>query len=263
MRDGEGPPNLITALIAEDEPLAMARLRRLLESQEVQVIGEADNGALALRLADDLAPDLIFLDIRMPGLSGMELAEAISQLEASPLVVFVTGFSEYALSAFENDALDYLTKPVTADRLAITLARARSRLADKQARNQARPGADGRTAHGSSLRSLPIRGDYAVRFVPVRQIVCAVARDKRVYVRTRDGEFRTYYTLTQLEALLNGDRFLRIHDSSLVNIDAIVELNFLGDHAYEVRLTNGQTLRVGRTRYAELQRHVGMNSRPG
>jgi len=173
----------------------------------------------------------------------------------------VTGYSQYAVEAFERDALDYLTKPVTAARLEVALARARARLEDRLARDHVRRIAGDSQAKEPSLRCLPIRGAYAVKFVPVPQIVCAIARDKRVFVHTKDGEFRTYYTLTQLETLLPADRFLRIHDSSVVNTESIVQLDFLGDHVYEVRLTNGQALRVGRTRYPELQRRLGLAAR--
>jgi len=252
---------MITVIIAEDEPLARARLRRLLEPLDVQIIGEAENGANALQLAEDLRPDVLFLDIQMPGAGGMEVADALLHLEPAPLVVFVTGYSQYAVEAFERDALDYLTKPVTAARLEVALARARARLEDRLARDHVRRIAGDSHAKEPSLRCLPIRGAYAVKFVPVPQIVCAIARDKRVFVHTKDGEFRTYYTLTQLETLLPADRFLRIHDSSVVNTESIVQLDFLGDHVYEVRLTNGQALRVGRTRYPELQRRLGLAAR--
>ena len=253
---------MITTLLVDDEPLARARLRRLLEGQGVEIVGEAENGAIALQLAEDLRPDLLFLDIQMPGLSGMQMAGALLHLEIAPLLVFVTGYSEHALAAFDHAALDYLVKPVTSERLAITIARVRERLAAKQARDQMKQRVDEQTLQAPPLRSLPVRADYAVRFVPVQEILCAIARDKRVFVRTREGEARTYYTLTQLETLLPSNRFLRIHDSSLVNLDAVVELSFLGDHTYEISLTNGMQLRVGRTRYAELQRRMGLIDLP-
>lgn len=253
---------MITALIVDDEPLARVHLRRLLEGQGIQVVGEAENAADALQQAEDLRPDLLLLDIQMPGLTGMQMASALLHLDAAPLLIFVTGYSEYAVSAFEHDALDYLVKPVSPDRLAKTLVRARERLADKQIRQQVRQRIAQRAAKSPPLRRLPVRTDYAVRLIRVEEIVCAVARDKRVFVRTSEGEHRTYYTLKQLETLLPTDRFLRIHDSCLINLDAVEELLFLGNHAYEVRLSNNQNLPVGRTRYAELQRRLGLSGLP-
>jgi DNA-binding LytR/AlgR family response regulator len=212
-------------------------------------------------LAEELRPDVLFLDIQMPRLTGMQIADALAQRAETPLLVFITGYSEYALSAFEHAALDYLVKPVTPERLAIVLTRARERLEEKRARERVRRHAEQPQEPPPPLRSLPVRSDYAIRFIPLPEILCAVAREKHVFVRTREEEARVNYTLTQLEMLLPADRFARIHDSALVNLDAVVELLFLGDHTYEVRLRNNQRLRVGRTRYAALLRRMGMNPR--
>ena len=248
----------LTALIVDDEPLARAHLRRLLEAHNVAVVGEADNAATALERAEDLRPDALFLDIQMPGLSGMQMAGALLHLDPAPLLIFVTGFSEHAAAAFEHDAVDYLVKPVAPQRLAKTLMRARERLTDRQGRRKMSEQVQQRIAESAPLSRLPIRGDYTVRLVRVEEIAYAIAREKRVYVRTANDEHRTYYTLTQLETLLPPDRFLRIHDSCVVNLDVVEELIFLGNHAYEVRLSNGQRLPVGRKRYPDLQRRLGL-----
>ncbi len=250
---------MITALIVDDEPLARLHLRRLLEEQQVNVVGEAENVSVALQLAEDLHPDLITLDIQMPGLTGMQMAGALLHLDSPPLLVFVTAFPEHAASAFEHDALDYLVKPVARDRLARTLVRVRERLNDRQARKQAQEQILKQTAAQAPLRRLPVRGNYAVRLLRVEEIVCAIARDKRVYIRTDEGEHRTYYTLAQLETLLPPDQFLRIHDSCIVNLEMVEELLFLGNHAYKLRLSNELQIPVGRTRYPELQRRLGLD----
>ena len=272
----------LTGLIVDDEPLARAHLRRLLTAQEVEIVAEADNVATALEFAEDLRPDIVFLDIQMPGLTGMQMASALLHLDTPPLVVFVTGYSEYALDAFDRNALDYLVKPLSPDRLARTLARARERIANRGIRSEradtlaagededdleekALPASYVETQRlegtvPATLRRLPIRENYAVRLVRVEEIVCAVAREKRVYVRTAGGEHRTYYTLTQLETLLPPDRFLRIHDSCLVQIEKVEEILFLGNHTYRVRLSDGELLPVGRSRYPELQRRLGLEA---
>jgi two-component system LytT family response regulator len=250
---------MLTALIVDDEPLARTHLRRLLEAQQVEVIGEAENAAQALQRAEDLRPHLLFLDIQMPGLTGMQAASALLYLEEAPLLIFVTGFSEHAVAAFEHDALDYLVKPVAPDRLAKTLVRARERLANHALRDRARARVMQQAQETSPLRRLPVRKDYTVHLVRVEEVVYAFAREKRVFVRTAGHEHRTYYTLTQLETLLPSDRFVRIHDSYLVNLDFIEEILFLGNHSYAVRLSDGSQLPVGRTRYPELQRRLGLD----
>jgi two-component system LytT family response regulator len=252
---------MATALIVDDEPLARAHLRRLLESQGVQVVGEAENAAEALQLAEELEPDLLLLDIQMPGLSGLQLAGALQQSSTGSLLIFVTGFSEHAVAAFEHAALDYLVKPVSAARLAKTLARAYARLADAEARAEAsRQVAQSAVAEANVLKRLPVRLDYAVRLLRIEEILYARSGDKRVAVRTREGEFRTYYTLNQLEALLPTSLFLRIHDSCIVNLTEVEEILFLGNHTYAVRLTTGEQLPVGRTRYAQLQERLGLQN---
>lgn len=283
----------LTGMIVDDEPLARAHLSRMLTAQGVQVAAEADNAATALQLAEDLRPDIVFLDIQMPGLTGMQMATALLHLDAPPLVVFVTGYSEYALDAFDRNALDYLLKPLSPDRLARTLARARERITNRQNRADraqlsgsatvsANAEAESKeqdgvgtlsvsfvksTASGEKvptvLRRLPIRENYAVRLVRVEEILCAVAREKRVFVRTAGGEHRTYYTLTQLETLLPPGLFLRIHDSCLVQIEQVEEILFLGNHTYRVRLSDGELLPVGRARYPELQRRLGLEPEAG
>ncbi len=279
---------ILTGLIVDDEPLARAHLSRLLKAQGAEVVGEADNAATGLQLAEDLQPDIVFLDIQMPGLTGMQMAAALLHLDSPPLVVFVTGYSEYALDAFDRNALDYLVKPLSPERLARTLVRARERLANRNVRSEGAgapeaeetdadgeaksdsprgtggpPGA-GQAVYGpTTLRRLPIRENYAVRLVRIEEIVCAVAREKRVFVRTTGGEYRTYYTLTQLETLLPPDLFLRIHDSCLVQLDRVEEILFLGNHTYRVRLSDGEMLPVGRARYPELQRRLGLEADAG
>ena len=159
----------MTALIVDDEPLARSHLRRLLESQQVQVAGEAETAAQALQLAEDLHPDMFLVDIQMPGLTGLQMAAALLQLDPVPLIVFVTGYSEHAVAAFEHGALDYLVKPVAADRMAKTLVRARERLADVQIRRAAEQRVQEQVSDAPPLRRLPVRLDYAVRLLRIEE----------------------------------------------------------------------------------------------
>lgn len=249
------------AVVIDDEPFARSRLRRLLGEQSVEVAGEASSAAEGLRLIREQQPDLVFVDIQMPGMTGLEMADALKDLELPPLLVFVTGYSEHAVSAFELTALDYLVKPVSAERLAATLSRAAERLADRAARAALRlTAARTPTRRPAALDRLPIRGDYSITFVPTREILCAVSRNRRVSVITADAEYPTSYSLRQLEGLLSAERFMRIHDSCIVNLHSIRDLNYLGDHSYEVRLTDGRQLPVSRAHYAELSRRLGLET---
>lgn len=248
---------MLNALIVDDEPLARARLRRLLESLGVVIIAESEDAAEGLRLAGELHPDVMFLDIKMPELTGIQVASASARMELAPIVVFVTGYADYAVEAFEHNAIDYLLKPITLERLTVTLARVNERIAFRLAiTHQATDVYSCSTS--VTMRSLPVKSDYAIRFIPFDQIVCVVSRSRHVHVVTKDTDTITFYSLSQLEGMLPPELFLRIHDSAIVNVDCLLELIFLGDHAYEVRMSNGQLLRVGRSRYPELRRRMGL-----
>jgi DNA-binding LytR/AlgR family response regulator len=238
------------ALIVDDEPLARAYIRQLLEDQQVTILGEAQSVTQALQLNEDLRPDIIFLDIQMPGLTGLQMAAALQQSCPTVLIAFVTGYSEHALTAFEYGVLDYLVKPVGSARLAQTLARAREQLESKVTPPSIE--IESKTPL-ESLKRLPIRQDYSVLLPRVEEVHCAVAKDKRVLVRTIKGEYRTYYTLSQLENLLPKEIFLRIHDSCIVNLEVVEEVIYLGDHSYAVRITGDHQLPVSRTRFSLLQ----------
>jgi DNA-binding LytR/AlgR family response regulator len=242
------------ALIVDDEPLARLYLRQLLEEQGVTVLHEAESAAQALLFSEELQPEILFLDIQMPGLTGLQLAAALHQSSPSALLVFVTGYSEHAVVAFEHAALDYLMKPVASTRLALTLARARERLAS----NAFVPEVE---VPVTPLKRLPIRQDYSVLLPRVEEVRSAVAQEKRVVVFLAEGEFKTYYTLSQLERLLPAALFLRVHDSCIVNLEDVEELLYLGSHSYGVRLRGGQQLPVSRTRFPLLQQHLGITPR--
>jgi DNA-binding LytR/AlgR family response regulator len=249
----------LTALVIDDEPFARTLLRGLLEAQGVAVTDEAGNVADAIRLVEDTRPDVVFLDIQMPGMTGLQMADVLMRMPSPPLVIFVTGYSEYAVSAFDKDALDYLLKPPSAERVAIALARARERLRDADARkDMVRASETAASAEEHKMLRLPIRDDYSVKLIRFEEIVYAEARDKRVLVHTVQGEHRTYYTLKQLDTILPREDFCRIHDSFIVNLGLVEELLFLGSHSYEVRLPDNTRLPVSRGRYPDLQRHFGL-----
>jgi len=240
---------LISALVVDGETAGAALMRCQLESQGVVIYGEAESESRAVHMAERLNPDLITVDLPTLGQDIAQVSAALVNLRRPPLLVFVSGHTEYAADAFECDALDYLVKPVAPERLAKTLVRARKRLAVSGTNEP---------VASEPLRMLPVRGDYLVRLVKVEDILFATARDKRVFACTADGEYRLRHTLAQLERMLPGDRFLRIHDSWLVNLDRVEELLFLGNHSYKLRLENKVQAPIGRTHYAELQRRLGL-----
>ena len=152
-----------------------------------------------------------------------------------------------------------MVKPVSSERLELALARARSRLADLALRSLSET-AIASQSRATPLKRIPVRDGYSVHLVRIEDIFCATSRSRRVYLWTEGKEYRTYYTLSQLEEMLPPDVFMRIHDSAIVHLDRVEEIMLLGNHSYMVRLSNSHQIPVGRSRYSELQRRLGMDS---
>jgi DNA-binding LytR/AlgR family response regulator len=238
----------LTCVIVDDEPLARAYLTRLLQAAGVTVAGEAGDATSALPLVQSTQPDIVFLDIEMPGMNGLDFAGQLRELPGkTPALVFVTGYAEHAVDAFSQQATDYLLKPVSNERLLQCLVRIHNQ--------QSHSPDDG------DLQRLPVRGLSAILLVPISEIVCITSREKKVFVRMKDGiEHRALQNLTQLEERLMRNKFIRIHGSYVVPTNHITELMHLGNHEYEVRLSDGRRAPVGRTRINELKRALGLDA---
>jgi two-component system LytT family response regulator len=232
---------MMRVLIVDDETPARDKLRRWLgEQPDVELVGECADGLAAAAAIDRLAPDVVFLDIQMPGLSGLEVA---AQLEpaAAPLLVFVTAYDAHAIKAFELDAVDYLLKPYDKDRLHRSLERLR------KGRGPTATSAAVRAARqrtGTSERLLVPQGD-ALELIAASAIHWLEADDNYVHVHTAQAHFMLRRTLSDLLDQL-GERFARIHRSAAVNIAEVKVLAplFKGDH--EIELQSGVKLRLSR-----------------
>lgn len=242
-------------LIADDEAPARDKLRRwLAEEPDVELLPDAGDGLAAAQFIANHSPDVAFLDIRMPGLNGLEVA---AQLEppAAPLVVFVTAFDEHAIKAFELNAADYLLKPYDHDRLRRTLVRLRER--EGRGPDAAAAAVRAARAHtGSSERLLVPQGE-GLQLIDAASIHWLEADDNYVRVHTAQGRYLLRRTLTDLLAQLGEQRFARIHKSAAVNLAQIDKLEplFKGDH--EIRLRGGQLLRLSRRFKDELFARLG------
>lgn len=210
-------------LVVDDERLLAAELRRAIGAAwpDAEVVGEAYDGVNALALVRALEPDVTFLDIRMPGLSGLEVAQ---QLGASTHVVFVTAYDEYAVKAFEAGAVDYLLKPVEVERLALTAERLKARLDEvprdlgsvlQQLLRQ------GGTSAAPRLQWLQVGEGNDIRILPVAEVCLFQAADKYTLVRTTDREWVIRTPLKELEAELDPEHFWRVHRNTIVRVGAI------------------------------------------
>jgi two-component system LytT family response regulator len=236
-------------LIVDDEAPARDKLRRwLAEQPDISLVGECADGVEAAAAIASAQPDAVFLDIQMPGMSGLEVAAQLEP-EQAPLLVFVTAFDEHAIKAFDLNAVDYLLKPYDRDRLHKTLERIRGRRGEAPAAS-ATAIRTARAQTGASERLLVPLGEE-LQLIDAASIHWLEADDNYVHVHTAQARFIVRRTLADLLAQL-GDRFARIHKSAAVNIAEVKSLSplFKGDH--DVTLRSGAVLRLSRRYKDEL-----------
>ena len=242
---------MIRVLLVDDEPLARTGLRVMLADEpDIEIVGEAGDGVEAVERILALRPDLVLLDVQMPGMDGFEVVRRVAP-EHLPVVIFVTAYDAYALKAFEVHALDYLLKPPNADRLADALRRARRELSQED-----RPGAAGLAAVAGGESAAPAAPATLRRFVVRERDRYLLVRDDEVVrieaagnyveVHARGRVFLLRATLSGLAASLDPARFTRIHRSSIVNADRIQEITPDPSGDFVVRLDTGETLRMSR-----------------
>lgn len=213
----------MNSLLIDDEPSARSRLRRLLKSHpEIEVVGEACDGLEAVEKIETLRPDLVFLDVEMPGLNGFEVLRTLSPT-AFPLVIFVTGFDRYALAAFEANALAYLLKPLEPERLAAALDRAR-RLHRPSSERKAAQASLQRVADEAPLRHLVCRKHGRLHLVSPGDVCWFEVVDGIVRARIAHESFAVNYQLSELERALAGGSFFRARREALVNLDRVREI---------------------------------------
>lgn len=245
---------MIRVLIADDEAPARGKLERwVAEQPDMQLAGYAEDGLAAAERIERLHPDVAFLDVQMPGLSGLEVAAQLEESSA-PLIVFVTAFDEHAVKAFELNAVDYLLKPYDKDRLLRALQRVRERLRAGEPRTAAVAIARAQTA--SSERLLVPEGER-LQLIESTSIEWLEADDNYVHVHTAVRRYLLRRTLQDLLTQLGGERFVRIHKSAAVNLSAIAALTPLFKGDYEVELRNGHALRLSRRYRDALFARVG------
>lgn len=235
-------------LIADDEPLARDRLRALLAEQPgIEVVAEAEDGESALHACAELKPDLVLLDIAMPGIDGLEAARHLAAFEPRPAVVFCTAYDAHALSAFDAQAIDYLVKPVRPERLAAALDRARTFAAGRE---------HAVSGPGQQRTHLCARIRGSLRLIPIEDVHYLQAEEKYVVVHHARGEDLIEESLKSLEEEF-GERFVRIHRNCLVARHEIVELKRSPDGHVQAVLRHGQApLEVSRRCVSALRETV-------
>lgn len=252
----------IRVLVADDEAPARQRLIDLLDKDaQVNAVLEAGDGQAAVEMIEREAPDLVFLDVQMPQLDGLEVVKAVGA-DAMPLTIFVTAYDQHAIRAFEANALDYLLKPFSDERLEAALCRAKARHDERSmrefGRNVLRMISAGPAA-GRYLDRLVVKSAGTTRFLRVADIDWIEGAG--VYVNLHIGGKELLYraALNELADCLDPVRFVRVHRSAIVNIDSIVELQPISHGEFEMVLKDGHRSRVSRTYRALLEKRLGQS----
>jgi two-component system LytT family response regulator len=243
-------PKLLRVVLADDERPARRFLVNLLKAfPDVQIEGEASNGRDAVELIERVKPDLALLDINMPEVTGLNVAKLV-KAGATPSIAFVTAYDEYAVQAFEMNAVDYLLKPVEADRLAATLERARARSASTPERISSLTAASTTldvVTRRQYLERIPVRRRDETVILPVRQIATVEAEGELLHITTISNERYTIsHRLHALESRLDPRRFVRLSRGAIVALDLIQKFSPLPGGVYQVQLSTGQMLVASR-----------------
>jgi two-component system LytT family response regulator len=245
----------IRTIIVDDEKLARSRLRRMLaKTESIEVVGEAANGKDALDVIRESDPDVLFLDIRMPLLSGFEM---LQELDKSPYIVFTTAYDEYALRAFEENAVDYLLKPISEEKLDRAISKVK-RILEK-----------GSVIHPDLeqlLQTIQKKEDIIRRFsvkvgdrifiVPEDEIVFFHAEDKYTFLNTADESTIIPFTLKELESRLDSDMFIRVHRSFIVNIEQIGLMHRWFGGRIRLKMKNGKEITISQHYVGEFKKKI-------
>jgi two-component system LytT family response regulator len=232
----------LRTVIVDDEPLARQRIRDLLANESVEIVGECEDGLQALQLIRDAAPDLVFLDVQMPGLDGFEV---LNLLDERPAIIFTTAFDAYAVRAFDEHALDYLLKPIDAARFADAMARVR-RPAPPDERREAQP-----------LRRVVVKTPGRVLFLETRDVDWFEAAGNYVRVHSGGEKHLVRMTMQTLEQRLDPRAFVRVHRSIIVNVNRVAALNATFRGEYDVVLKSGETVSMQRSYHDRLRAALG------
>ena len=266
----------LRVLIVDDEPLARQRIADMLGGDRgIEIVGEIDNGIAAVDAIKSLRPDIVFLDVQMPGQTGLDVVREIG-VEAMPLTIFVTAYDRHALEAFEVAAVDYLVKPFDDERFEQALLRARRMIELKEVDHlrsrllSVLQGEGGERASDRAPTTEAPRGDYLeripvemrgkVRVVPVSEIEHIVASGPYAELYSGDRKYVIRESMQNLEDKLDPNAFIRTHRSVIVRLDLIETLHKGAGGDYEVQLKSGRRLRVSRSRLEALERKLGLSS---
>lgn len=243
----------IKAIIVDDEDLGRSIIKEYLtQHPNIEILSECRDAHEALQAIEKFHPDLIFLDIQMPEINGFEL---LDMLDEKPKVIFSTAYDQYAIQAFEVNAIDYLLKPYDSDRFTMAVERAVNSLLSKRESDETIVKLLQTIKSGQNyLDRLLIKSAGRIVIVSVKEITLIQAMDDYVEVNTKKESYLIQHSLNHLEERLNPDQFIRVHRSFIVNIDAVRDIISWSSGRYKLFLKNGKEIFLSRTGYQKLKR---------
>ncbi|MDB5272324.1 MAG: DNA-binding response regulator [Chitinophagaceae bacterium] len=243
---------LLRILIIDDEPLARELIRSFLSAYpQMEVIGECVNGFDGLKAIQELKPDVIFLDVEMPKVNGLEMLELVEEL---PLVIFTTAYQEHAIKAFELNALDYLLKPFTKERFKKSIDKIEERQKHKPEENaRLKKLAEETIQPAHTLERVVVKTVTSMKVIPVADIVYIEAQDDYAMIHTSEGKFLKQQTMKHFEQALPAGQFIRIHRSYIINVQEMMRIEPYEKNGYQIILKGNIALPVSRNGYSLLK----------
>ena len=244
----------LKTIIIDDEQPAIDLLKHYLKKfEQIEIIKECNDGFCGLKAINELKPDLIFLDIQMPKLTGFELLEL---LDEKPMIIFTTAYDEYAIKAFEINALDYLLKPFAEERLAEAIKRVEDKSINKPLTNKK---AELIHAHSKkeNIQRIVVKSGHKIIFIPVGDIVYIESEDDYVMIYTKTGRHLKQATMKYFESVLNPTDFLRIHRSFIVKANQIKQIEPFENGRFIALLHDGKKLSISKSGYKNLKEKLG------
>ncbi len=240
----------IKAIIIEDEELGRELIKNYLkDNDEIEIIAECENGFEGIKTIQDLKPDLVFLDIQMPKLNGFELLEI---LDEKPEIIFTTAYNQYAIQAFELNAVDYLLKPFSKERLIEALTKALNRIKSHQP-----PGKNmnklSQQPLDKILERVVVKSNHKIHVIPVEKIRYLEAQDDYVMIYTFEGKHLKQATMKYFEQHLDPGDFMRVHRSYIIRLDQVVQLEPYGKDNYVAKLKDGPAVRISKSGFKNLK----------
>lgn len=240
----------IKAVIIEDEELGRELIKNYLKDQDdIEIVAECENGFEGIKAIQDLKPDLVFLDIQMPKLNGFEMLEI---LDDKPEIIFTTAFNQYAIQAFELNAIDYLLKPFSKGRLLDALKKAKQRLQTNTGREEKIKKLVQQPLD-EIIERIVVKSNNKISVIPVEKIRYLEAQDDYVMIYTLEGKHLKQATMKYFEQHLDPNNFMRVHRSYIIRLDQVVQLEPYGKDNYVAKLKDGTSVKISKSGFKNLK----------